>query len=1049
MAEFKHTGGHAGQAHRRLQFTSMEEGASSSSSSSASSRSSSPRLVSIHPFPAAAARRASAAAPAPTLAGREVSPVTELSLPQALAQAEKARVVLELATTRGGYSPAARAWARQTGRCLDAFLRHARLAEGRAAQGAMETPTRRAALEVELMQLRGELADGHEEIAALLQRFPAELARSPEMKGLAPAQLRRACEQVLADVDHQLALRRDFLATSESHHVFYLPRMLQSKALYWEAARAVLDGLVHDVARGAASDPPLRARQVRRPSQPAPASTPRPARAEGKHGPALVSGPSAAPAPGTPARATPPVTPARAASLVATPARATSLATPARAASLSTPAASNRFTSPTTQLSVSPSQLASPPSPSKLADASPGPSRSSSPSLSRPGSLADMAEGEVEASLATLARRFGTRAGDLSLQAWRADDAGGDLIADPAKVLGLKRKASKAQVASAVREFLDGQQPACFEDALIPEPDFVLACLQGAVARLREASPGLRWPSDAVIEARFRTTVSQQLSRRPNAVVRNPVLLPVSGEKIPGTGRRVQRQLPGVCEQRPAIAATQALEQSYQADGVQGAHCHERSQHKHATNLYLSRFEVAGLALPGQRHGEPLLSLTRHGVHSPLALSRKGLGRDSHGHPLLSDEVLGRAALDLAAEVGDPTLGALQRSVRAGAMRPENAWKEAARHIRADAGKGFLGFRRSSLGAPLIDRLRAAAALRRAREAAEVAMASLPDAVLADIARRAAQGQTPVVRLASVSLMTPDFWRSKVDNDELAMWRDQRKAWADLARAPQAMPLPMLDAEGRVLRDDEGRLVTTRPDGETQRGPVRFQVAALNVPVNEAAHNLPTSGFVRTRADNRAALQTLLGGNLLAWRAWREHPELIGGWVGEALRVETVPGRRNALIDLAMQATHIYMTNQHHSAGNEPYKLVKRLIVLASLLPGTGTLINCKSGKDRTSEAEAQARHLALQMTLGAGRAPEADLVPDPLSQAQLAILHESGGSPQIQWWNTNLPGTKLKGKALMAQYGIQMRGQVLRAFKHRGDPRIGVYGGASKLVAS
>lgn len=1027
MAEFKHAGGHAGQARRRLQFVPMEEGASSSSSSAASSRSSSPRLVSLHPAPAPAARRASAAAPAPTLAERAVSTGSELSLPQAVTQAEKACVVLDLATTRGSHSPAARAWARRTGRCLDAFLRHARLAEGRAAQGAMETPSRRAALETELMQLRGELADGFEEIEALLQEFPAELARAPDLKGLAPAQLQRACEQVLDDVDHQLVLRRDFLATSESHHVFYLPRMLQSKALYWEAARAVLDGLAPLVSRSAGVEPPLRARQVRQPSQPAPpapagvpASAPRPARAEGKHGPALVSGPSAAPAPGTPARATAPFT-------------------PARAASLATPAASDRFTSPTTQLSVSPSQPASPHSPS----------RSSSPSLSRPESLADMAEGGVVASLSTLARRFGTRAADLSLQAWRADDAGGDLIADPAQVLGLKRKASKVQVASAVREFLDGQQPACFGDALIPEPDFVLACLQGAVARLREASPGLRWPSDAVIENRFRTTVSQQLSRRPNAVVRNPVLLPVSGEKIPGAGRRVQRQLPGVCEQRPAIAATQALEQSYRADGVQGAHCHERSQHKHATNLYLSRFEVAGLALPGQRHGEPLLSLTRHGVHSPLALSRKGLGRDSSGHPLLSDEVLGRAALDLAEEVEDATLGALQRSVRAGAMRPEHAWKEAARHIRADADKGFFGFRRSSLGAPVIDRLRAAAALRRAREAAEVAMASLPDAVLADIARRAAQGQTPVVRLASVSLMTPDFWRSKVDNDELAMWRDQRKAWADLARAPQVMPLPMLDAEGRVLRDDEGRLVTTRPDGETQRGPVRFQVAALNVPVNEAAHNLPTTGFVRTRADNRAALQTLLGGNLLAWRAWREHPELIGGWVGEALRLETVPGRRNALIDLAMQATHIYMTNQHHSAGNEPYKLVKRLIVLASLLPGTGTLINCKSGKDRTSEAEAQARHLALQMALGAGRAPEADLAPDALGQAQLAILHESGGSPQIQWWNTNLPGTKLKGKALMAQYGIQMRGQVLRAFKHRGDPRIGVYGGASKLVAS
>jgi hypothetical protein len=256
-------------------------------------------------------------------------------------------------------------------------------------------------------------------------------------------------------------------------------------------------------------------------------------------------------------------------------------------------------------------------------------------------------------------------------------------------------------------------------------------------------------------------------------------------------------------------------------------------------------------------------------------------------------------------------------------------------------------------------------------------------------------------------------------------------------------------AFGRVRRDAQGRLVTTRPNGETATGRVRFKVAALNVPVNETAHNAPTGGFVSTRADNRAAIQTLLGGNLLAWKAWREHPELIGGWVGEALRREQVPGRRNALIDLAMQATGIYMTNQHHSAGNEPYKLAKRLIVLASLLPGTATLINCKSGKDRTAEAEVQARHLALQMALRAGRAPEPDLAPDALSQAQLAILHESGGSHEIQWKNTNVRGTKLKGKALMAQYGIESRGQALRHLPHRRDPRLGVYGGAAKLADS
>lgn len=993
--------------------------------SGASPLSPSDQTVTFHLTHAAGPRALNGLRPAaPALATRLVHAAPEFTLAQAHSRASEALATLGLCQREASPKASHRAWIEQAHTRLQAFLVLAQSAEDAALLGGLEAVPQRKQRAATLQQLGPRLQSALESLDDCLRATPAALRGQP---GLAPDGLRQACRVISAQRQEQVALRSHFLQSSECHHVFYLPRMLASKALYWEAAAAVLESL--------APAKPLASRQVGTPLRLADtlgshvgtdthmhthmhthtpvrvawvdAQTPvRPDRLprlqpqvagllpEGKHSPSRMRSP---------------------ASLAST-------ASPSLVSSLRTSSPSDRFPSPTSR---------------SIAQASPSrtstPARPSSPTASRPVSqsgLSRPAAGGVTGKRSEkrpqpsrdLAGRFARRAEQLRQQSTAAAaDDGVHRLADPGQVLGLQRKAGRFPVAAAVKAVLEGQNPPCFDNALIPERDFVQACLKAAVARLRQASPAGNWPSDVALEIRFQQAISEALRRRPNEVVHSQLLLPVAAEAVPAMGRRVLRPLQAHCEQRPAVAVTQALAQAYAADGVQGAHCHERSQHKHATNLYLSRFSSGSLALPGQAPGQPLLTLTRHGVLSPLALSVAGLQSEFRPGSPQADEALGRAALDLAADVGDARLIDLQQQVQAGEMPAQEAWVQAARHVRTDADRGFIG-RLWSTRPLLIDRMRAAGALRRAREAAEVALSSLPDAVLADIATRAAQGLQPRVRLASISLMTPDHWRrikGSVSDNEHAMWTDQRRAWAQLAQAPCDMPLPFL-RDGQVRRDAQGRLViATDTRGEPLRVKVRLEPLAMNVPVNkQATERWSAGGFAVSDASNRQALTTLLGENWALLPPQSLDAGDLHGWVGEALRGEHHPQRRAALVALSQDVIRIYREGAHRSAGTDPYKLAKRLIVLCNLLPGTATLINCKSGKDRTSEAEAQARHLAMEIALRGGQPPAYTEPITPLRQAQLGVLHESGGAREIQHWNTNIAGTKSAYAAVLNQYG-------------------------------
>ncbi len=857
-------------------------------------------------------------------------------------------------------------------------------------------------------------------------------------------QVHQASELLAAELPRMLKDRADYLAQSEVHHALYLPRMLDAKALFWDTAAATLDELL--------LNRPIDTRAVRalppeRGASPADLSTPVKATPGSLAG---LASPTASAASPTSSAST-----SSASSAASLSRAAWGTASPSRASVLSASA------SPERALGVSPSRL----------DHSPDKSGASARARDGKGAaLAPYLTPDLDRDPVAKAARpfahvsgiFRERAGELHAQ---ARDPQAKRLGEPSDVLGLGKSAGdlpgggKGLVRDAT---LRGAFP---EVAQMDERAFALACVKRAVQDAREATGQAgptgssplakvkRWwserTSNKAVEKAFDRVYTQMLSRRPNEVVSTRVVVPIETQSGISQGRSVRQPLVLHCEQRPAIWVSDALHADYAADGVQGAHCHERTQHKHAVTLHVSKMTAAD--------AQCSLTLVRHGVLSPNQLTRKGIKK-------LRDEDLHRVAGDLTRGdhlrlLKDTRLNSLQAEAAAGdpaATATRIRGERPPRGTQATPPAAGAGTAGSASGPraeparrdepPLIDVVRRAASLNRAREAAQAAMAALPEEEIIRLVHQTERSQGAIsrgqrsepvtVRLTSVSLMTPDFWRTlgSYKGNERSMWRDQRQAWDDLeALKGIDMPMPALDNAGQLRRDAQGRLLMARVAGDdTQAQQVRqmqvkFEVAALNVPVNEQGTGGKGMEFVlrahaETDADNRRAMQRLLGSTPQAWAACGpdQAPARVGGWLGDRLVSDGVSEREKTILrTLAAQIGTLYASKAHQSAGNDPYKLATRLIVLASRLGGpTATLINCKSGKDRTSAAETQARQMVIEIAT-TGMVPPLDAPATDTRSRQLGAIHASGGSTQVQARNTGLGGTKLGGEPLFNRFGV------------------------------
>lgn len=586
-------------------------------------------------------------------------------------------------------------------------------------------------------------------------------------------------------------------------------------------------------------------------------------------------------------------------------------------------------------------------------------------------------------------------------------------MGDPEEILGNKTgSVTEAHVNAVIHQAAAPPGPPPNERAL------AVACLAERLhvarqAYLKQAGVDASTASDAEAEKRFSAAWNQFLNQRDNPTIHSTVVVPARAgvsDDLPESLQVPLGQMVFHCTQTPARSLTASLRKRYTSDGIQGVNCHDRAQYKHANNLYRSELT--------DHEGQRMLSLIRHGVLSASAYTRTGISQ-------MSDSELGKAALGAFDYLRDDEL-----REEIGRLRSKNA--EVGAFVRRQADVRCLPkFLRCCGTSSTLEDIRRAVNLKRAEEAVQAALSTLPAPRVQAIHAAQGRGETPSVTLCSVSLMTPDAFRgcspkgNAHTRDERRMWRDQLSAFQAICSQPRSLEIPRLDEQAQLMRDAEGLPLT-------QAVRLQVHVLAMNFPVNRWGTGKVSlvMGADASRAANLGALAHLLGDDfrqeetgILRRMNPCGAPWVLGGLVAQACdALGEADGHAKVLKQLARQVGDLYLSGDYRIARGDPYKMAARVVVLGELL-GLPVLMNCKSGKDRTTEAEAHARLLRIQIA-SHGVVPPYNTPLDPLQRTQLWDLHTSGGSREIQWWNTNMAGTKLKHKELHSErYGIQGKG--------------------------
>ena len=505
--------------------------------------------------------------------------------------------------------------------------------------------------------------------------------------------------------------------------------------------------------------------------------------------------------------------------------------------------------------------------------------------------------------------------------------------------------------------------------------------------RLDEAkTAGGRTPD---LKRMFDTARNQAINDQPWGEVTNRVRTSMPGE--PNRSVAVDsRIVPG-----KAFAARFA--EDYPSNGI---NCSDRTQYKHAPNLAQTTLTNSS--------GEVLFSGLRHGVLDSYDIDASYLAS-------LPDADLRTMVTDLLARdmPADGSRDAFVEEQLALIRSDPKAAQRAAETMRGQASREM------------------------ASEMAVAALVADPGKL-----RNALAGDTVDVALSSISLLTPDSLRhlaGSARSDERTMLNHQTEALRQLA---ERNPVEL------HVRDDDGSLRTVKVNvalrqfnfgvnagavGRMRAGPVAI---ASQTP---GWRNLMGWGFAMER--NNPQLQRLFGeantaelggdvANRLAdmRREAAERNEYLGQMEAtianlrsfadnaavqrnaalQRAELATLNKRIESLDGAARQAKAIWAGNDYRQGGGDPFKMVSRLALVGHLM-GETPLFNCKSGKDRTGQLDAEVKFLATAADESGGRVP----APDESMEAWRPVRNDfvfNTGNLEMQRLNTGLPGYKLTG---------------------------------------
>ncbi len=239
--------------------------------------------------------------------------------------------------------------------------------------------------------------------------------------------------------------------------------------------------------------------------------------------------------------------------------------------------------------------------------------------------------------------------------------------------------------------------------------------------------------------------------------------------------------------------------------------------------------------------------------------------------------------------------------------------------------------------------------------------------------------------LLSSSMLSPDLLRHKtgVHDDEYSMQGLQRETLTRLCQQPLTLNL-------------------TDSSGQAHQVKANIRLATLSIPVNVLGLNpllsVPGRVWQNSDGENDKGLSVLMGTPALDGE--------IGGMVGAWLQGEgQASPKQDKVLQLVQQIRMMYAKGDHHQEGFDAYKLIERVQLLGFMIGAVGHF-NCKSGKDRTGEADARIRQLASEVDR-LGYVPDYNAPATREHREAVQTFLFGAGNTEVQQQNINVPAFK------------------------------------------
>ena len=436
---------------------------------------------------------------------------------------------------------------------------------------------------------------------------------------------------------------------------------------------------------------------------------------------------------------------------------------------------------------------------------------------------------------------------------------------------------------------------------------------------------------------------------------------------------------------KPGAHLAQHFEEKYQSSGISSM---DRLQYKHIPNMAHSQMTAAD--------GKLLFSGIRHGVLDPYMINEKNLKSlpNEQLSTMIKALLLDTGAVSIPSRQSSEAQASPAEALTRPLLNPVSQSPEEYANTLAQQVKDG-----TSEIPDIAGKLRTESSKMMAKEALAAAVVSDPQKMQA-----ALNGDVVDVSLNSISLVTPDALRARFktgdSSDEKTMLAHQTESLKALGRSGEV--------ELRI-RDEDGQSIPIR---------VRPKVRTFNFGVNQGA--VATSKGV-------LGPRTPLWGRAMGWgfAARMNNPELqgllgdsgsrtLGGAVAAKItqmkESSDEPTRQQAVLleQAATQAKEIWRSQSFSRGGREPYKMVSRLALVSHLM-GETTLYNCKSGKDRTGQLDAEVKYLA-SVGNTTGQIPRPEEAPTDESRRMRTNFALNTGNHEVQQMTVGLKGYKLKG---------------------------------------